>query len=276
MNVHKTQVSIDREKTSIHYTIYKKNDDSQRKILFIPGSRLGGLETFESLVDLLGSYSEIIISEIRGAGPISPLCTSNNSFTIADLMDDLFEILEQENWSQFNVVGYSFGGLLSMLLKETLKKKILNHVIIESALLAESDARLLKLADELDQIATIIEHDPEEGNDRFTQLVVPQNKIFPAFENPRRTIYNPLGFSNLLSILSHSYRTLDRWALILNQDHITSILSEYAPEGTQAMMQCIESRCPSWKIEHVKGCGHGFIMSKPKKAASIIEKVLNF
>lgn len=276
----KTSHKISFNDHCLHYTHYKGNNSLREKILFIPGSRLGGIETWEAVIPYLGNYKELIICELRGVGPLSSLHKPDDSFTLQDILDDVYQIISHAAWTTFNLAGYSFGGFIAMLMVQKLgKPTIPKHILIEPAILADVDENMQSLAAQLDLIASLMGTDLEEGNKLFSALVAPKRREFPLFStsskgNYQRHIYDPIGFVNLMRILSAAYREIDRWELIANQINGIYVLTEYSPPGTIEMMKQIKAQYPDCHIEFIHKAGHELIFSNPTKISEIINQFI--
>jgi pimeloyl-ACP methyl ester carboxylesterase len=261
---------------TVFFHLYKFNTDKNRKLLLVPGSRLGGVETWEALTPYLQEWSEIIIVEIRGAGSLNSIDTAyspHSTFTRDDLLNDILRIVEKNHWQQFDLISYSFGGYLSMLLKQKYPEIVQNHVLLESALLAETDENLDQLANELEHIAQLVLSDTAAANTLFTKLVNPHARQFQIKTSDYRPIHNPAGFSNLMMILCDAYRNSNRWALIKDQGKITSILTEYAPTGAHQMAEQIQKKFPLWKFEYIAQENHSMLFVKPEWTANLLNKL---
>ena len=99
-----------------HYT----NADNTKKgacLLLLHGSRLAGLETWDSITKYLDNWSEILVPDLPGVGSLNPLNTSDSDFTLDFIINYLTSIINSHKWKFYNIASYSFGGLLSPYLR---------------------------------------------------------------------------------------------------------------------------------------------------------------
>jgi pimeloyl-ACP methyl ester carboxylesterase len=257
----------------LHYHIYKNsNNSSGEKLLLLHGSRLGGLETWDAIVRELRGWSEILVPDLPGVGALNPLNKTDHDFDLAALLQALVDLLDLCRWSNFAVLGYSFGGFLSMVLAQHLGTRILRHFNIESALLSDTVENLPVIGERLNSIAELMNSNPTFGNQRFSELVSSSNKRRFALKSNTRPIPNPLGFANLIKIMTKVYFSPEVvWSIINAQKSITTLLTMPATEGKLNMLACIQKIHP-WKVATIENVDHSVVFNNPKAVAKKINE----
>lgn len=261
--------------TTFHFHRYhNKQADHEGKLLLLHGIRLGGIETWEPIVEKLTGWSEILVPDLPCSGSLNPPNTTSHDFTLQQLLDPIVELIAQHQWKSFDLVGYSYGGFLSLFLARMLSNHVQNHVIIESALLVDAIENLHCAGKGLMQIAELMHYDPERGNQRFSENVYRRaTRQFALVANTLKTA-NPLGFANLVQLLNQVYKQPVEalWELLEAQKNMTMLMTKPLSIEKSNMLDSITQRCP-WKIDYIDNADHSVLFSEPHRIAKTLSQL---
>ncbi len=252
---------------AMNYHHYKKNfANNERKLLLLHGIRLGGLLTWEPVIRNFNEWSDILLPDLPGAGSLNPMNKTIYDFDLEVLLEAIINLIEQLDWQQFDLAGYSFGGFLSMMLAQRLKNRVSRHFILESALLIDLPENLPTSTAGLNPIAELMQTNPARGNQSFSETVYgknvrPVSLAFKPIPNP-----NPLGFGNLLKILISIYNYDDIWSIINAQNNVTMLVTEPAFEPRKNIIDVVLKKYP-WKIVTMHNVDHSVIFTNPNEVA---------
>lgn len=254
----------------LHFHTYKCETEENKKLLMLHGIRLGGIETWNSVIPELKGWNEILVPDLPGAGALNPLNQTDHDFDLEILLQSIINLIEQHRWKNFDIVSLSYGGFLSMMLAQHLKDRIKRQFIIESALLINTVEKLHLAADSLNNIAELMKTSPALGNEYFSKLVSNEQSQFSIKANTR-PIHNPLGFANLLRILTKIYCASEKeiWSIIDAQKNVTTLLTEPASIEKKNMLAAITKR-QAWNVVTVENSDHSIVFREPLRIANIL------
>ena len=104
------------------YRIYRHPEcESGRRLLLIHGAGVAGRYTWEAMQHFLQGWSEILVPDLRGAGETVSNDGVEHPFSVNDLVSDMTHLVDHLGWHEFDLAGYSLGGLVSLLMKQNLR-----------------------------------------------------------------------------------------------------------------------------------------------------------
>jgi pimeloyl-ACP methyl ester carboxylesterase len=259
----------------LHYHLYKfDNSYSDRKLIMLHGIRLGGLETFHPVTKNLNQWSEVLVPDLQGAGSLNPMNKTDHDFDLEMMLQSLTDLIDLHGWTDIDLLGYSYGGFLSKMLAMKLEKRILRHLIIESALLIDAVENLPAVGMRLTEIAELMHTNPDLGNQQFSELVSDPKQRRISLRLNTRPVHNPLGFANLLKIISKVYCDGDIWSIIEAQKSVTNFLSIPISAEKQNLLASIRKR-REWKVINIDVPDHSFVFTHPELVANKINQWRN-
>ena len=107
--------------------------------LIIVPATISELENWRSLAQFMGQWFRVYFFELPGHGESTPFCDGFSSHKVAKLVSQLADALGYE---RFNLMGFSFGGLLAMRTFKHLSHRIDRLILIAPCL----DHRALPLS----------------------------------------------------------------------------------------------------------------------------------
>lgn len=265
---------------TIAYSIFTRNLEKKRNLLMLHGAGVGGELTWNLIIRRLEHWSSILVPDLRGTGKTRHPSRQEHSFTAEQLLQDLRLLLEQHGWNEFDVAGYSFGGMLAMLLKQIFGKQINQAYLLEPALLdRRSITEVGALREHFSEIAQGVRHSqPGHGLEdqiaKFLDLVSPhRQKTGRAAEmSIQRLAHRPVGLANALDCVTRTLQQLDRAALLEAQGHTTSFYGGHSHPALRAFHQNLAVHQPDWVAHEIPGTDHSLPFQKPARIASLINE----
>jgi len=256
----------------LHYHSYAYlNPASNRRLLLLHGSRLGGLDTWNNILGKLDScWSHVLVPDLPGIGKLNPQNLGAYDFTLSDILDVIIQLVEQHDWENFDIASYSFGGVISAFLSSKIPTKINRQLLIEPSMLNASHTYYHIIANKLQKIAEMISVDPQKGNAAFSRLITLQQRRF-ALQANTRPIENPLGFANILQILAKIYRDGKIINLLQSQPKTTLIATEYMRNEAKIMVNYISNNL-KWKVYFIPNADHSVIFSQTEIITTLLKK----
>lgn len=253
-----------------HYYTHPSISNSDRKLLLLHGSRLGGLETWNRIAKQLSSWPHILIPELPGVGALNPINQTDSDFTLAEIINALHILLKQHNWNQIDIASYSFGGVVSMFLSQRFPPLVMHQYLIEASLLNANYTHYPVMAVKMMEIANLMCKTPLKGNEKFSQLITPKSRQFSLKMNTR-PINNPLGFANILRILADIFSKNNDVENLLSAQKATSVLiTEFARKEAKQMIQHV-TKTYGWPVYSVEQADHSLLFLYPDKVANLLE-----
>ena len=273
MNYKRFHKTLDSNLGELHYHHYENTTcKNKKKLLLLHGSRLAGLETWEKIIGGLDGWSEILVPDLLGVGYLNPLNISCRDFDLNSLLAYVVDLITLHQWASFDIASYSFGGVLSTFLANKLCNQVKKQLLIESALLIATPDQVSAAAHKMNGIANMMSLDPERGNLEFSKLVS-KNKNTRSFSITANTrpIYNPLGFANLLYVLSEILLTQDVWSLLSKQKFVSALITERATDEAKGALTEME-RLNSWHIYRVTNADHSMVFFQQERISTILNE----
>lgn len=122
-------------------------ETGQGEPLIIVPATISELENWRTLAQFMGQWFHVYFFELPGHGKSSPFPGRFSSHRVAELVEQLADHLELE---RFNLMGFSFGGILAMRAYQRLAHRIDRLILIAPCLgrptLPFSNARLFLLS----------------------------------------------------------------------------------------------------------------------------------
>jgi len=264
----------------ITYRIFRKADVAQpRRLVLLHGAGVAGLDTWEAFTGFLEHWSEILVPDQRGMGDTHAPDGHEHPYTIQELVNDLQALVDHLGWWQFDLAGYSLGGLVSLQFKQDFPQRVMKQYLLESAILDRPCwETTLILREELSQAALHLrqQHAIEAGVSRFLDTISPHRKVSPMVEKTtvERLSARPVGFANALDAVTQASRVLNREALVAAQGDVTSFIGGNSVDLMHQYQMELAERMPNWHYFMIAGTDHSLPYQKPRQIAQVMNKEL--
>jgi len=257
----------------ISYRLYRNRYSEQgRRLLLLHGAGVAGEDSWEHLVNHLQGWHEVLVPDLRGMGETVDLDASERGYRVEEVVGDQICLLDHLGWWAFDLGGYSFGGLVCMLLKQQFPHRVHKQYLLESALVDRSAiAEVIANRQRYSDIAQLLREsdDPEVSVMRFLQAVAPNRIASPRGDaiSIARLGRRPLGFANALDAVTDASQRLDRAQLFAEQGDVSSFVGGRSVEAMHILNQELEQQLDHWRYHSVRGCDHSLPFQKPRQIA---------
>ena len=275
------------EKNSFHlpdqhitYRIYRNPSVSdQRRLVLLHGAGVAGVDTWQAIITFLSHWSEILVLDQRGMGETVYPDGQEHAFSAQQLVADLNALVDYLGWWQFDLGGYSMGGLVALLFKQQHSDRVGKQFLLESAVLDRPcwDSTV-QLRQEFADAALHMRQpiNVEQGIGRFLDAISPNRRVSPQVEalTISRLGQRPEGFANALECVTQATQSLDREALIAAQGDVSSFIGGNSVELMHQYRRELAARLPNWHYFMLPGTDHSLPFQKPRQIANIMNEEL--
>lgn len=263
----------------LHYRLYRNPAlHNGRKLLLIHGAGVAGEDTWHMLTAFLEHWQEVLVPDLRGAGQSESPDGREYPFSVQTLVSDMAALLDQLGWRQFDLGGYSLGGLVSMLLKQRYPDRVGKQFLLESAVLDRPDwVSTIELRQRYSSAAVHLRSDDrEQGIRQFLDTISPNRKASAQTESVAvsRLARRPLGFAHALDAVTAAINSIDRDALLASQGDVSSFIGGLSVELMHQLHLTLAEQMPNWHYFMVPGTDHSLPFQKPRQIARIMNAEL--
>lgn len=242
----------------------------QRRGLLLHGVGVAGEMTYGPMIPELSGFSEVLVPDLYGAGQ-----AYSGPFELPELVTHLCHWLDELGWFELDLVGYSFGGLVAMLLKQAQPARFEKTVLIEPGLMERlSWSETLERRRQYSAVTQplLAGEASTDGITAFLDLVSPQRSKHPRVERKvvARLAQNPTGLAYGLQAVSGAAESLDRPALLAAQRQVLSLVGGNTPAPAHALHQAQAKARTDWAYQAIPGCDHALPYQKPGPVAEAI------
>lgn len=280
-----TTFSLQTNKTHLTYRVHEKQDRQQGKTLvLIHGAGVGGELTWKEFLPHLQHWQRIIVPDLKGMGDSYSLDQQETATSIAELSQDIVCLLEALQLEHFDLVGYSLGGLVSLMVNNELTKKtnkrtaqVNKMALLEPAGLdREQLADMINLRSRYKEAAHTIRAtgDVEQGIAHFVDSVAPNRRKHPVAEatTQSRLAHRPLGFAYALDAVtdfaeSHQQDPTMRTTLLNAAPATLLFAGELSHTLLQQYHALLAQQYSGWQNAVIKGTDHSLPFQKPRQIA---------
>ena len=243
-----------------------------RRLVLLHGAGLAGDLTWRLVVNYLTEWDEVLIPDLPGMGESRWLDEESTGFE--EYLGAVAEFLRCQGWSQFDLVGYSFGGLLAMHLAglSDAPFEVQRLGLIEpAALLANDPGVLISRA--------------ENYGDQAESLMAGEADAVLGFLDTVSPLRDKAGddlvvrrLSENLGGLGYGVRAVSQ-ALAQHSTYYTSwvapvpgmsLIGGLSPETMRERHLRLAAESQSWVLHEVPRADHGVVYARPKQVASAI------
>jgi len=239
-----------------------------RRLVLLHGAGLAGDLTWRLVVNYLTEWDEVLIPDLPGMGYSAWLGGVNPDFEM--YLTAVTEHLASLLWDEFDLVGYSFGGLLAMHVSETHDVGRLG-LIEPAALLATDAATLLTRASHYHNQAGLLISGQEGAVLEFLDTVSPARDKSGDSLVVRRLSENMTGLGYGVGAVAEALaRHAEYYASWTACVPGMSLIGGLSPVSMRERHLQLESESHSWTLHEVPRADHGVVYARPKQVASAI------
>jgi len=248
-----------------------------RRLLCLHGAGVAGETTFGFILPFLRGWSEVLVPDLRGMGETRFEDGTERPFSTDLLMHDQVALLDRLGWGEFDLCGYSLGGLVAMQLKQLLGSRIKKTYLIEPALLDNQNFDLTRSFRH--QYKTVAKRLFSDTDKRaaligFLDLVSPNRLRSETSEAMvlSRLGHRPVGFACALNAVSEAVDRVDRDALLAAQHDVISFVGGKSHEPMKLYHAYLAEQRADWQTVEVPGADHTLPFQKPKRIIQVMNE----
>lgn len=256
----------------ITYRLYKNPKiESSRKLVLLHGAGVAGVDTWEAIVAFLEHWGEVLVPDQRGMGDTVYPDGKEHPFAVQELVADLNALVDQLGWWQFDLGGYSMGGLVSLIFKQQHSDRIGKQFLLESAVLDRPCWQTtIDLRQQYSMAAGHLRQDNvRHGVVNFLDAISPNRRVSEQVEELTisRLGQRPVGFANALECVTDAINHIDRDALVAAQGDVTSFIGGNSVDLMHEYQKELAERLPNWHYFMMPGTDHSLPYQKPRQIA---------
>ncbi|MDD5241506.1 MAG: alpha/beta hydrolase [Sulfuricella sp.] len=264
----------------VYYRLYRCDNAPPRRLLLLHGGGVGGAITWGGILPHLTRWNEILVPDLRGTGKTRYPDHHEHGFSVEEVVADLAALLDHLGWAQFDLGGYSYGGLIAMLLKATRPAAVGKTYLLEPALLVKMNDEESILSHERILHAAKRLHNPEnrdEGLELFLDAVAPNRSRGSRNEEVmrQRLSHRPAGLACAIECVSHAAKHFDRAALIASQARVSSFIGSRSHPAMYQLCEEIAAGRNDWACHLIQGADHALPFQKPEIIAELMNTNLS-
>ena len=259
----------------VYYRLYRIDNTPSRRLLLLHGGGVAGKITWGGVLPHLKHWNEILVPDLRGTGKTRYPDHKEYGFEAEEVVADLAALLDYLAWEKFDLGGYSYGGLIAMLLKAARPAAVENTYLLEPALLvkmndeesARSHEMILHAAKRLRDLENI-----GEGLELFLDAISPQRIRGSKNEEIilHRLSHRPAGLASAIECVSRAAKQLDRTALIAVQANVSSFIGGRSHPDIYHRCREIAASRNDWTCHLIQGADHALPFQKPEVIAELM------
>lgn len=260
----------------IVYRIYRNPEvTTKRRLVLLHGAGVAGVDTWDAIIAFLTEWSEVLVPDQRGMGDTHFPDHSEHAFSAQQLVADLNALVDHLGWWDFDLGGYSLGGLVSLLFKQQHSDRVGKQFLLESAVLDRPCwDTTIELREQFSEAAIHLRQsaDVDRGITNFLDAISPNRRVSPQVEKltVRRLGHRPHGFANALDCVTQVIKVIDREQLVAAQGDVTSFIGGNSVELMHQYQRDLAERLPNWHYFLMAGTDHSLPFQKPRQIARIM------
>lgn len=269
----KTTLSLPTQE--VYYRLYRLDSAPPRRLLLLHGGGVAGRITWGGILSHLRHWNEILVPDLRGTGKTRYPDHKEHGFEAEEVVADLAALLDYLAWDKFDLGGYSYGGLIAMLLKAARPAAVGRTYLLEPALLGKmSDEESLRSRELILHAAKRLREleNVGEGLELFLDAVAPNRSRGSKNEEiiRKRLSHRPAGLACAIECVSHAAKRLDRQQLIAVQANVSSFIGGRSHPAVYQLCQEIAAGRNDWACHLIQGADHALPFQKPEVIAELM------
>ena len=265
---------VDREDYRIVVHI-AENADGVGDLILLHGAGVASEATWYPMFSAFQSYRRVICPDLRGMGRSHAHDFEDRPFTASVVADDVGAVLNELSVSRCQMVGYSFGGLVALMVNALNPSVVDEMVLLEPALLERASLESLRELRSRYAVASaslLSEDDPVVGVTQFLDLISPNRSTHPRVERMtvQRLASRPKGLAYALMAVNDAAWHIDRMELIEQAPRTLSLVGSKSVDDAHAFHQILAASKERWFYQSVPGVDHALPYQKPGVCADSI------
>ena len=264
----------------ICYRLYENHYAAgARRLVLLHGAGVAGVDTWEHMLPFLKGWRWLLVPDLRGMGATTALDGVERRFSVEEVAEDVLELLDHLQWHPCDLAGYSFGGLVALLMKAAQPHRFEKQYLLESALLDRAaQSEVVRLRERYSLAAQLMRDSaqPEQGIRLFLDTIAPNRIPSPRAEalTIARLARRPLGFAYALDAVTDASRRIERGELLDLQGDVSSLIGGRSVEPMHHFQRQLAELLPAWHYHPIAGCDHSLPFQKPRQIGQLMSAEL--
>jgi len=259
----------------VYYRLYRFDNMPPRRLLLLHGGGVAGRITWGGILPHLKHWNEILVPDLRGTGKTRYPDHEEHGFEAEEVVADITALLDHLAWNKFDLGGYSYGGMIAMLLKAARPTGVGKIYLLEPALPGKmNDKESIRSHELILHAAKRLWNLESEGEglDMFLDAIAPNRSRGSKNEGiiRERLSHRPAGLACAIECVSHTATRLDRAALIAAQSDVSNFIGSRSHPVAYRHCQEIASGRSDWACHLVQGADHALPFQKPEVIAELM------
>jgi pimeloyl-ACP methyl ester carboxylesterase len=252
-----------------------ENSKGEGDLVLLHGAGVASEITWYPMLSRFSAYGRIFAVDLRGMGRSHALDLLDRPIQLDQVVSDLEAVATAFQIETVDLVGYSFGGLISLMWNAAAPQRVNRLALIEPALLEREplDALRAVRASYAQAVDALVHHeDPKAGVTAFLDLIAPKRSTHPRVERMtvQRLAARPLGLAYALMAVNEAAWHLDRSALIEAAPATLSIIGGKSPWDAHTLHQRLADTLERWTYVVIPGVDHALPYQKPGPVADAV------
>ena len=261
----------------VYYRLYRFDNAPPRRLLLLHGGGVAGKITWSGILPHLRHWNEILIPDLRGTGKTRYPDHKEHRFEAEEVVADITALLDHLAWAKLDLGGYSYGGLIAMLLKAARPAAMEKTYLFEPALPGETNDEetirshelILHAAKRLRELENVA-----EGLELFLDAIAPNRSRGSKNEEiiRERLSHRPAGLACAIECVSRATKQLDRPQLVAAQANVSSFIGSRSHPAAYELCQEIASGRSDWVCHLIQGADHALPFQQPETIAKLMNR----
>ena len=245
---------------------------SPRRLVLLHGAGIPGDLTWRWVAQYLIGWDEIYIPDLPAMGRSKWLGNKTPGFS--DYQSVLCEWVASEGWQDYDLAGYSFGGLLAMHMANSHPPGRL-ALIEPASLLSVSVGDLNSRAKAYHELSSQLHESTEKAVVGFLDLVSPRrNRALDALA-VKRLRENAEGLALGVGAVAQALNEHGDWYCTWESPTKgASIVGGLSDPGMHRRHQMLAENDENWFFQSLENTDHGLVYTKPREIAKIINSLV--
>lgn len=245
---------------------------SPRRLVLLHGAGIPGDLTWRWVAQYLIGWDEIYIPDLPAMGRSKWLGNKTPGFS--DYQSVLCEWVASEGWQDYDLAGYSFGGLLAMHMANSHPPGRL-ALIEPASLLSVSVGDLNSRAKAYHELSSQLHESTEKAVVGFLDLVSPRrNRALDALA-VKRLRENAEGLALGVGAVAQALNEHGDWYCTWEPPTKgASIVGGLSDPGMHRRHQMLAENDENWFFHSLENTDHGLVYTKPREIAKIINSLI--
>lgn len=252
-----------------------ENSEGMGDLVLLHGAGVASELTWYPMLSRFSAYRRVLAIDLRGMGRSHAVDLIDRPIQLDQVVADLEAVAVAFQIETADLVGYSFGGLVSLMWNAATPNRVRRLALIEPALLERESLDALRAvrASYAQAVDALVHHeDPRFGVTNFLDLIAPKRSTHPRVERMtvQRLAARPLGLAYALMAVNEAAWHVDRFALIEAAPATLSIVGGKSPLVAHTLHQRLAETLERWTYVVIPGVDHALPYQKPEAVADAV------